>query len=961
MEYRISEVLLNLQTEYQLVDQSGEEYRNKEINPEGGEIKILCPYHQDSRPSFFVNATTGMGYCHACGTSKNFPQLIATLRKVPIKAAEAYLKQHYGVSSEKSLAMNYADDSHFNLMNPRKDPQLERRRQELVKALKERGVSADMQKKFKLGMANGRIAIPVFNDEGFLVNVRQHLPGELCAEDDSKVINMKGFGANRIYPLSQLNYNKILICGGELKAIAASEELNKHDIGCVTQTGGETNWTSELLNELADKEVYVCLDIDATGEKHSAALCKRLLRKAARVYEIVLPLDKEKFPNGDINDYIALGEQLYPLVEGAMDYRHLMDLEKKFDHEDPEPATLKALKHPSSLGRRKVVKALPTQQSQDTYTVPKVIEIDCPEGKSMCEDCGKIIEGNDTFEIPAESQAVLEIIGKNRQNLIKALKVAARIPERCRLCTFNYKENHAVQELMITPELDLGSITTGAGEVLTTFHVGTDNVDSHEVYELTGQMFSHPDTQAMTFVTSKCEPVADVLETYEPANAQMLEVFKPAEWTKESVMDRLNAKYQDLEANVTRIFKRRRMHLAFDLAYHSPLYINFDGKRRPGWVEVLIIGDSEQGKSEVANCLLQHYQLGAKVECKGATPAGLIAGVEQRNGQWYVTWGAFPTHDKRLLILEELKGMPEESFAKLTEVRSSGRAQITKVARRSAHARVRVVALSNPRDSREIGDYSYGVNSIKTLIGSLEDIRRFDYFVVAARTDVDLEEVQMFRPQMPHRYNSELCKELLLWAWSVEKVVFEDERYLKQQSIEFCSNYENEIPIIGTGSGHIKIAKLSASLAAMTFSYTAEKELMVRNCHVDAIIELLTNTYNADNFGLDRYSKAKRSNAERYDKELVLKTLQNVPDSKTVALYLRDHSTLLERHLEVHLGVDHDGVREFLSRLASAGAITANRNRYGGFQKINKFTKDLVDYCANGEHTKRPDFVEGDF
>ena len=70
--------------------------------------------------------------------------------------------------------------------------------------------------------------------------------------------------------------------------------------------------------------------------------------------------------------------------------------------------------------------------------------------------------------------------------------------------------------------------------------------------------------------------------------------------------------------------------------------------------------------------LMDHYKLGARHECKNATSAGLLGGLQQLGSRWFVSWGIIPMHDKRLVVLEEIKGTPIEVLAKLTDMRSSG-------------------------------------------------------------------------------------------------------------------------------------------------------------------------------------------------------------------------------------------------------------------------------------------------
>lgn len=50
----------------------------------GDEMQGLCPFHEDSRPSFSVNVATGLWYCHRCAEGGNARQFARRL-DIPMK------------------------------------------------------------------------------------------------------------------------------------------------------------------------------------------------------------------------------------------------------------------------------------------------------------------------------------------------------------------------------------------------------------------------------------------------------------------------------------------------------------------------------------------------------------------------------------------------------------------------------------------------------------------------------------------------------------------------------------------------------------------------------------------------------------------------------------------------------------------------------------------------------------
>ena len=194
--------------------------------------------------------------------------------------------------------------------------------------------------------------------------------------------------------------------------------------------------------------------------------------------------------------------------------------------------------------------------------------------------------------------------------------------------------------------------------------------------------------------------------------------------------EKLNDIYGDLSINITGIYNRTNLHLAIDLVYHSPLQFYFGKKLiEKGYPEVLIIGDTRCGKSETSKKLVGHYRLGARSSGENTTPAGLIGGLHQVRTGWRISWGRIPLNDGRLLFIDEVSGILEEEIAKMSDLRSSGIAEVTKIQTERTLARTRLVWLSNPRSTDSINNFGSGTKIIENLIGKPEDIARFDFVV----------------------------------------------------------------------------------------------------------------------------------------------------------------------------------------------------------------------------------------
>src|SRR2546430_10269503 len=53
----------------------------------------LCPLHPDTRPSFYVNASKNLFYCHGCGRGGDLIRFIGLSQGLSFRQSVAYLQQ----------------------------------------------------------------------------------------------------------------------------------------------------------------------------------------------------------------------------------------------------------------------------------------------------------------------------------------------------------------------------------------------------------------------------------------------------------------------------------------------------------------------------------------------------------------------------------------------------------------------------------------------------------------------------------------------------------------------------------------------------------------------------------------------------------------------------------------------------------------------------------------------------
>ncbi len=267
----------------------------------GDELHGLCPAHQETKPSFSYNVAKDACNCLSCGFKGD---LIAAWGQQQGFAdnADAFkaFRDRFGDgtapapssgrgSNAREKGGRGADEKEITKIIPESEWEL---LPDLPMSWRKR-----CRDKFgwsdaiidKLGIrikqvgSDQRLAIPIRDDQGRLVNVRLYLPGAA----DNKIISWgAGYGKGKLFPAPPLpDTEPVILCEGEKDTITALS----YGFNAITQTTGVTSWSERFTRFFAGRKVYIAYDNDQPGRDGANKVAKILAEVAASVWIITWP------------------------------------------------------------------------------------------------------------------------------------------------------------------------------------------------------------------------------------------------------------------------------------------------------------------------------------------------------------------------------------------------------------------------------------------------------------------------------------------------------------------------------------------------------------------------------------------------------------------------------------------------------------------------------------------------
>lgn len=300
-----------------------------------GEIHGLCPIHQESNPSFSYNIKKDQYHCFSCGASGDLLKLWCEVNGHGQKEGFKAFCTKYAIDpgqGDKGVGARRAGggggepplkdidlEAVWALFPPLPDAWIERL--EKIRGWSRRWIEIldlRLQTHYQHKSSGAlvkvkkpeRVAIPIRDAAGKLVNIRLYLPGG----GQYKIVSWaKSTGQARLFPavpyyeadsmqVTTFTYEAkgnvaapkdkfvdnrllgaILLCEGESDTICALS----HGFNAITQTSKLKNWPAEHLAPFKGRDVVIAYDADAAGVKYGqfAALALAGVAKSIRTIQ----------------------------------------------------------------------------------------------------------------------------------------------------------------------------------------------------------------------------------------------------------------------------------------------------------------------------------------------------------------------------------------------------------------------------------------------------------------------------------------------------------------------------------------------------------------------------------------------------------------------------------------------------------------------------------------------------
>ena len=867
------------------------------------EVSVLCPFHDDTKPSASINTRKNVFNCLACGKGYSEAQFIAKVNDISLSDAVKVLKKLDENASQTDWQLTEKAELWAN--------------EAFLKRVEELGLSRNTIDKLDLGIIKdelGRLwlGIPIIYN-GVIMDKRSY--NLLKIENEPKMKALPGSKSGFVFPydLWKNDDRTTYIFEGEKDTMLAREL----GINGICLTGGAGAVPNEfVLNSFKDRNVIICYDNDKAGREGSLKLYNALrnVAKSVKYVDIseVVKEDKGDFHdfimkyNKDIFDFYALAERDFPEVEIKKNYVSLVD----------------------ALANNKIKQKLTsvvavTATFEEAYAVPKYVtlekEFDTKKGTMLAgESVEWVLEENNLHQL----LSLVEQDAKTSQVLAKIKQFAGIGDEPAiKMTVHEYATVYKSRITDATSNVSFNSINVEDEDTKSIDLYSYTSMTVGGQYEIEYKLHPHPSkNQKIVAVASKVSEL-DSTVNFKPDKTLLSQFISDG-----TVEERLDKLYQSAKHYIAKHLNYE-LWLMSDLVFNSILEFDY-GQRIRGALDVFILGDTQVGKSETTSKLTELYNFGHFLSLKTSTTVGLIGGSNKVDGNWMNTIGAIPRQHKKLVVLEEFSGAKPEFIKTMTDIRSSGKLRLARAAgEMNVPCRLRMITISNPLNDengnpRHLSSFPNGVIPLMELIKSAEDVARYDGFLLIPKPK---KRVNPFSYKLQGtKIPKEAYEHKIKWVYTrkPEDVVFEEgvESYIWEQAERLNSVFECNFPLFGTTTS-LKLARFSVAMASllMNTDETFEKVIVTKEI-VDYTVDFMFKLYDNEVFKLREYK-------EEYDNYNTITTeeLEQVQElyrrNSTIFDFLEHQTMTTSSNLRSVSGLNADGFNSIFNKMVQLKLI----------------------------------------
>lgn len=894
------------------------EYYFDEYDFSKRETAVCCPFphhtesgieYNETNPSAHINLDKGLFHCKVCDTGLSEIAFISKVLGTSYESASKIAKMFTTKEDKYTWNKNYQIS------------------EDIKSKCLSLGISETVVDELEIKTEFGdEIAFPVFM-YGKLVDVRSYRPHDRA----NKIKSRAGTTSGLIIPFDiwkDTPKNKwTILCAGEKDmAVTRSQGFN-----AITLTGGEKA-LPKITTVFKDRKIAICYDNDEAGIAGARALASELIKYASEV-KVVTNFHEVCTEHGeDLTDYFTKYNKtkadliscinstpIYTAEEAREEQQKRRPLISLLEASKPQyinrivqsnvqvVATYeKAMPVPTTIFAKKINCVGEAKYNQMLVGEERTWEL----SENTCQDVLKLIDNNFTEDQIREN--IRSILGISKYE--RDVRVEKPTKDTVYQCN--------VTDLFEATSKDIATIEFTA-------YVLKKRLESGKKYLITYKLVPHPyKGQQLIMIIVDVEEACDSITNFRVTDEakKNLDLFRNLDGSVKEKLDRL----AEMAKAYIGYDGYNNLIQAVDLSYHTVLEYNFGTfKNVRGYLDTLIVAESRVGKSSTAEAFQKLYKLGAFTSLAGnsATIPGIIGGSTKVNGNYQTRAGLIPMNHRGLVIFEELAKCNSNLVRELTDIRSSNQVRIARVSGTlTLPALVRMITLTNVKNTghkiRPINSYPNGVDILVELIGSPEDIARYDLMLVLG--DQGNKVINPFwEPVEP--FEPEAYQTRIRWVWSrtADQIVLDQEvgRYVLEKCNDLNKEYDSHIKIFGTEAWK-KVSRLAIAIAGYLVSTDSSYErIIVTKEHVDAAVQYLIDCYDNSTFKLREYVAMERMyNEIDEDGIALLQELYNANPS--ILLQLERINRTNKQNVMAATGLESNDYNKFMQRLTQGLFIT---------------------------------------